>query len=61
MIVVDVSAMTEFLLQTPLGLEVEARLLRCAEEALADLADVDVRRHAHVDLLARVSMALRFD
>ena len=85
MIVVDASAMTEFLLQTPLGLEVEARLLRGteelhvphvldvevaqalrrlvrrrevsterAEEALADLADFDLRRHAHVDLLARV-------
>lgn len=53
--------MTESLVQTPLGLEVEARLSRGAEEALADLADVDVRRHAHVDLLARVSMALRFD
>lgn len=85
MIVVDASAMTEFLLQTPLGLRVEARLFRRveefhvphlldvevaqalrrlvrarelsierAEEALADLADFDVRRHAHVDLLGRV-------
>ncbi len=85
MIVVDASAMTEFLLQTPLGLKVEARLLRGAEEfhvphlldvevtqalrrmvrtrevsieraeeALADLSDLDLRRHPHVDLLARV-------
>jgi len=77
--------MTEFLLQTPLGLKVEARLLRGAEEfhvphlldvevtqalrrmvrtrevsieraeeALADLSDLDLRRHPHVDLLARV-------
>jgi len=84
-IVVDASAMTEFLLQTPLGLKVEARLLRGAEEfhvphlldvevtqalrrmvrtrevsieraeeALADLSDLDLRRHPHVDLLARV-------
>lgn len=85
MIVVDASAMTEFLLQTPLGLKVEARLFRGAEEfhvphlidvevaqalrrlvrtrdvsleraeeALADLVDVDLRRHPHVDLLGRV-------
>lgn len=85
MIVVDASAMTEFLLQTRLGLKVEARLFRGAEEfhvphlldvevaqalrrlvrmrelsieraeeALADLADFDLRRHSHVDLLARV-------
>ena len=84
MIVVDASAMTEFLLQTPLGLKVEARLLKRAEEfhvphlidvevaqalrrlvrtreisveraeeALADMADFDLHRHAHVDLLAR--------
>jgi predicted nucleic acid-binding protein len=84
-IVVDASAMTEFLLQTPLGIRVEARLFRRgdefhvphlvdvevtqalrrlvrthelsldrAEEALADLADFDLHRHAHVDLLARV-------
>jgi predicted nucleic acid-binding protein len=84
-IVVDASAMTEFLLQTPLGLKVEDRLLRGAEEfhvphlldvevaqalrrlvrtrelsieraeeALADLADFDLHRHPHVDLLARV-------
>lgn len=85
MIVLDASAMTEFLLQTPLGLKVEARLLRGddefhvphlfdveitqalrrlvrarelsiarAEEALADLVDFDLWRHAHVDLLPRV-------
>jgi predicted nucleic acid-binding protein len=84
-IVVDASAMTEFLLQTPLGLKVEARILRRddefhvphlldvevtqalsrlvrtreltidrAEEALADLADFDLRRHPHVDLLPRI-------
>jgi len=84
-IVIDASAMTEFLLQTPLGLKVESRLFRRdeefhvphlldvevgqvlhrlvrtrelsvdrAEEALADLADFDLRRHPHVDLLARV-------
>ena len=77
--------MTEFLLQTPLGLRVEARLFRRddefhvphlldvevtqalrrlvrarelsierAEEALADLADFDLQRHSHLDLLARV-------
>ena len=85
MIVVDASAMTEFLLQTPLGVKVEARLFRRAdefhvphladvevaqalrrlvrtrelsieraEEALADLADFDLQRHSHLDLLARV-------
>ena len=85
MIVVDASAMLEFLLQTPLGVRVEARLFRDAdafhaphlldvevaqglrrlvragevladraEEALADLSDFDLRRHAHVDFLARI-------
>ncbi len=85
MIVVDASAMTEFLLQTPLGARVEARLFsdadefhaphlidvevaqalrrlvrtgdvgaKRAEEAMADLTDFELRRHAHVDLLARV-------
>jgi predicted nucleic acid-binding protein len=85
MIVVDASAMTELLLQTPLGSKVEARLFdgneelhvphlldvevaqalrrlvrtrelqaERAEEALADLADADLHRHAHVDLLTRV-------
>ena len=84
MIVIDASAMTEFLLQTPLGVRVEARLLRNAgefhaphlldvevlqalrrlvrtgdvaadraDDAIADLADFDLRRHAHVDLLDR--------
>lgn len=84
MIVVDASAMLEFLLQTPLGSRVEARLFRDgdalhaphlldvevvqglrrlvragdviadrAEEALADFTDVDLRRHAHRDLLGR--------
>lgn len=77
--------MLEFLLQTPLGARVEARLFRDgdafhaphlldvevaqglrrlvragevladrAEEALADLSDFDLRRHSHVDLLARI-------
>jgi predicted nucleic acid-binding protein len=83
-IVVDASALAEFLLQTPLGAKVEARLFRDddelhaphlldvevtqalrrlvrtgevpagrAEEAVADLLDIDVHRHAHVDLLGR--------
>ena len=84
MIVVDASALLEFLLQTPLGTRVEARLYRHgdefhaphlvdvevaqglrrlvrggevspgrAAEAIADLTDLDLHRHAHVDLLAR--------
>jgi predicted nucleic acid-binding protein len=84
MIVVDASALLEFLLQTPLGIRVEARLLRDenefhaphlidvevtqglrrlvrlgemsagrAAEALEDLADLDLHRHAHLDLLTR--------
>ena len=84
MIVVDASALLEFLLQTPLGTRVEARLFRYpddfhsphladvevtqglrrlvrtgevspgrAAEAIADLADFDLHRHAHVDLLTR--------
>lgn len=84
MIVVDASALLEFLLQTPLGTRVEARLLRegddfhaphlvdvevaqalrrlvrsgevspdRATEAIADLLDFDLHRHAHLDLLAR--------
>lgn len=84
MIVVDASAVTEFLLQTSVGVRVEARLFRDgdqfhaphlldvevaqalrrlvrtgelqaerAEEAIADLADFDVHRHGHVDLLGR--------
>ena len=84
MIVVDASAVLEFLLQTSLGVRVEARLfgeedelhaphvldveiaqgLRRlvrtgevssgrAEEAIADLTDLDLHRHAHVDLLDR--------
>lgn len=84
MIVVDASAVLEFLLQTALGSRVEARLLRDgddlhaphlldveitqalrrlvragevdderAAEALADLIEFDLRRHPHVDLLAR--------
>jgi predicted nucleic acid-binding protein len=83
-IVVDASALLEFLLQTPLGVRVEARLFRDedefhaphladvevtqglrrlvrtgevsldrAAEALADLADLDLHRHAHFDLLRR--------
>ena len=84
MIVVDASALLEFLLQTPLGARVEARLFRDedelhaphlvdvelvqglrrlvrsgevssvrADEAIADLIDLDLHRHAHVDLLGR--------
>jgi len=77
--------MLEFLLQTPLGTRVEARLFRDgdafhaphlldvevaqglrrlvrtgevladrAEEALEDLSDFDLRRHAHLDFLGRI-------
>ena len=84
MIVVDASALLEFLLQTPVGTRVEARLFRDedeihaphlvdvevtqglrrlvrggevspsrAAEAIADLADLDLHRHPHLDLLAR--------
>ena len=84
MIVVDASAMLEFLLQTPLGTRVETRLFRDAEEfhsphlldvevtqglrrlvrsgevtparaaeAIADLVDLDLHRHSHLDLLTR--------
>lgn len=83
MIVVDASAVLEFLLQTPLGTRVEARLLQNDEfhaphlidvevtqglrrlvrtgevsadraaEAIQDLADLDLHRHAHLDLLTR--------
>jgi predicted nucleic acid-binding protein len=83
-IVVDASALLEFLLQTSLGARVEARLFRDedelhaphlldvevvqglrrlvrtgevasgrADEAIADLNDLDLHRHAHVDLLGR--------
>jgi predicted nucleic acid-binding protein len=83
-IVVDASALLEFLLQTPLGTRVEARLFRDrdefhaphladvevtqglrrlvragevsparAAEAIADLADLDLHRHPHLDLLMR--------
>lgn len=84
MIVVDASAMLEFLLQTPLGARVEARLFRDEEEfhsphlldvevtqglrrlvrsgevsatraaeAIEDLSDLDLHRHAHLNLLTR--------
>lgn len=84
MIVVDASALLEFLLQTPLGTRVEARLFRDQHEfhsphladvevtqglrrlvragevsadravaAIADLADLDLHRHPHFDLLTR--------
>jgi len=84
MIVVDASALLEFLLQTSLGARVEARLFggkdelhaphlldveiaqglrrlvrtgevasRRAEEAIVDLTDLDLHRHAHLDLLGR--------
>jgi len=83
-IVVDASALLEFLLQTPLGTRVETRLYRDgdelhsphlvdvevtqglrrlvrsgevapdrATEAIADLLDVDLHRHAHLDLVTR--------
>ena len=84
MIVVDASALIEFLLQTPLGTRVEARLFRDRDEmhsphladvevtqalrrlvragevssgraadAIADLADLDLHRHPHIDLVTR--------
>ncbi len=84
MIVVDASALLEFLLQTVLGARVEARLFRDRDEfhaphladvevtqglrrlvrtgevsparaadAIADLADIDLHRHPHLDLLTR--------
>jgi predicted nucleic acid-binding protein len=83
-IVVDASALLEFLLQTPLGSRVEARLFREEDEfhsphlldvevtqalrrlvragevsadraaqAIEDLLDLDIHRHAHLDLLTR--------
>jgi predicted nucleic acid-binding protein len=83
-IVIDASALLEFLLQTSTGVRVEARLFRNEEElhaphlvdvevvqglrrlvrmgevssgraveAIADLADLDLNRHAHLDLLGR--------
>ena len=90
MIVVDASALLEFLLQTPLGTRVEARLFRDqdefhsphladvevtqglrrlvrtgdvspgrAAEAIADLADFDLHRHPHIDLLTRAWTLLK--
>jgi predicted nucleic acid-binding protein len=83
-IVVDASALLEFLLQTSLGTRVEARLFRDEDEwhsphladvevtqglrrlvranavsparaadAIADLADLDLHRHSHIDLVTR--------
>jgi predicted nucleic acid-binding protein len=83
-IVVDASAVLEFLLQTPIGVRVEDRLFRDEDElhaphlvdvevvqglrrlvrmgevssgradgAIADLTDLDLHRHPHVDLLDR--------
>jgi len=83
-IVVDASALLEFLLQTSRGARVEARLFReddelhaphlvdveitqglrrlvrtgevasaRAHEAIADLTDLDLHRHPHLDLLNR--------
>jgi predicted nucleic acid-binding protein len=83
-IVVDASALLEFLLQTQLGARVEVRLFRDqdelhaphlvdvevvqglrrlvrtaevspgrAAEAIADLSDLDLHRHPHLDLLGR--------
>src|SRR5262245_4268758 len=84
MIVIDASALLEFLLQTSIGTRVEARLFRDddefhaphlvdvevvqglrrlvrarevsserAAEAVADLGELDLHRHAHLDLLGR--------
>lgn len=84
MIVLDASALLEFLLQTRVGARVEARLFREADEfhaphlvdvevtqglrrlvrggevsaaraadAIADLADLDLHRHPHLDFLTR--------
>jgi predicted nucleic acid-binding protein len=83
-IVVDASALLEFLLQTSLGARVEVRLFRDkdelhvphlldveivqglrrlvrtgevsagrADDAIADLTDLDLHRHAHLDLVGR--------
>jgi predicted nucleic acid-binding protein len=84
-IVIDASALLEFLLQTPLGARVEARVFGGKDEihaphladvevvqglrrlvrtgevsagraagAIADLTDLDLLRHPHLDLLGRV-------
>jgi predicted nucleic acid-binding protein len=84
MIVIDASALLEFLLQTPVGRRVESRLFRDedelhaphlvdvevvqglrrlvrmdevssgrAVEAIEDLRELDLHRHAHLDLVGR--------
>jgi predicted nucleic acid-binding protein len=84
MIVVDASALLEFLLRTPVGTRIEARFFRDEDElhapylldvevvqglrrlvrtdevssgraagAIEDLTELDLHRHAHLDLVSR--------